>query len=119
MATIDFTDDRRRTILIVTGVLAMVLLGLLIRGLWSQPQLTANNEDVFTTVDALFTAVTTRDSKRLNECVTRLNTYRDEGSLPKSAAKKLDAIIAQAQSGKWESSAKTLYDFMLAQRRGT
>ncbi|WP_010586524.1 hypothetical protein [Schlesneria paludicola] len=118
MGTTDSSDDRRRVIIIAASVLAVVLLGLLIRGLWSQPQLTSN-EEVFTTVDALFTALTTRDSKRLSDCATRLDSYRDEGSIPKSAAKKLDAIIHQAQSGQWESSAKTLYDFMLAQRRGS
>ena len=115
MATTD-SFDRRRMIIIATSVLAVVLMGLLVRGLWPQPQL-ASHEEVFTTVDALFTAVTTRDSKRLDDCAARLNSYREEGMIPTSAAKKLDAIIRQAQSGQWESSAKTLYDFMLAQRR--
>ena len=110
--------DRRRVILIATSIVTVVVLGFFIRAFWPQPQL-ASNEEVFKTVDALFTAVTTRDAKRLSDCASRLNAFRDEGSIPRSAANKLDAIIRQAQSGQWDSSARTLYDFMLAQRRAS
>ena len=87
--------------------------------LWmSAPQI-GTEDHVFQTVDALFTALTSRDTQRLADCEQRLHDYRDEGSLPDAAANSLDSIIKQARSGQWEPSAHRLYDFMLAQRRGS
>jgi hypothetical protein len=81
------------------------------------PQLGAD-EEVFRTVDALFTAVTARDEKLLEECERRLHGYRDAGRLPRGAARELDRVIARARAGRWQSAAERLYDFMRAQRRG-
>lgn len=75
------------------------------------------DEEVFTTVDALFTAVTARDEKRLGECEARLKSYREAGKLPKKSADVLDGVIAKSRGGGWEAAAKRLYDFMLAQKR--
>lgn len=72
---------------------------------------------VFRTVDALFTAVTAHDTKRLDACERRLHEQRDAGRLPASAATTLDGVIATARAGKWDDAAKTLYDFMQGQRR--
>jgi hypothetical protein len=82
----------------------------------SPPQMGAD-EEVFRTVDALFTAVTSRDERRLGECEQRLHTYRDAGRLPAGAADYLDEVIARARSGRWESAAGRLYEFMKDQRR--
>jgi hypothetical protein len=81
-----------------------------------KPQLTADDE-VFKTVDALFTAVTSRDSHRLADCATRLQDHRDAGRLPQSAAVYLAGVIQKSQSGDWDHAAHELYDFMLQQRR--
>lgn len=110
--------DRRNRIAI--GVLA----GLLVFGIAlaviayrsPAPQMGAD-EEVFNTVDALYTAVRNRDEKRLSECETRLKSYRDAGKLPLEAAEKLDSIIAKARGGSWDTAAERLYDFMLAQKR--
>ena len=48
------------------------------------------DEEVFTTVDALFTAVTAHDEKLLGDCEQRLHAYRDAGKLPGDAADYLD-----------------------------
>ncbi len=90
-----------------------VLLGLLLR---PTPQL-GTNEDVYKTVDALFTAVTARDDKRLAECEARLNAHRAAGVLPATAADTLAGVIKKARAGSWETAAERLYDFMKAQRR--
>src|SRR5439155_22874535 len=82
----------------------------------SQPQLPASAE-VFQTVDALFTAVTAHDTRRLADCQQRLNRYKDRGSLPASAAHRLDRIISLAQSGDWTTAAHRLHHFMQAQQR--
>jgi hypothetical protein len=80
------------------------------------PQMGAN-EEVFHTVDALFTAVTARDEKLLAQCEARLQAHRDGGQMPPESAEHLDSIIQKARGGSWQSAAERLYDFMRAQRR--
>ena len=75
------------------------------------------DDEVFKTVDALFTAITSKNSQRLDECEQRLKTARDEGKLSSRAAANLEAIIVAARAGGWDGSARRLYHFMLAQRR--
>ncbi len=109
-------DLRSRPLYLSIGAVIAVVLFLATRSFFSTPQIGAT-EEVFTTVDALFTAVTSRDKKRLEDCEQRLLTYRKAGNLPAAAASQLTKIIQMAQSGQWEPSARKLYDFMLAQRR--
>lgn len=68
-------------------------------------------------MDALYTAVRSRDEKRLAQCEQRLASYRDAGKFPKASAEYLSGIIGTARGGDWQSAAKRLYGFMLAQRR--
>jgi hypothetical protein len=72
---------------------------------------------VFKSVDALFTAVAARDDQLLGACEQRLHALADAGRLPVDAAAYLDDVVATARAGRWESAARTLYDFMRAQRR--
>jgi hypothetical protein len=80
------------------------------------PQL-GTDEEVFRTVDALFTAVTARDEKLLAQCEQRLKGHREAGRLPADAGDSLDRVIAKARSGSWEAAAERLYDFMKSQKR--
>ena len=80
---------------VLIGLVAMVAVGVLIAYLGRAPQMGAD-EDVFRTVDALYTAVRMKDEKRIGECETRLHGYRDAGKLPTSAAEFLDDVIAKA-----------------------
>jgi hypothetical protein len=84
---------------------------------FNRPPQMGPDEEVFTTVDALFTAVTGQNEKQLAQCEQRLRGYRDAGKLPAAAADALDGIIRQARSGSWRPAAERLYRFMLAQRR--
>jgi hypothetical protein len=84
---------------------------------WTRPPQMGADEEVFQTVDALFTAVTGRDEARLADCEQRLHALKDAGKLPEDAAVYLDRVIRKAQDGRWESAAETLYDFMKVQRR--
>lgn len=84
---------------------------------FSRPPQMGTSEDVFNTVDALYTAVRSRDEKRLGECERRLAGYRAAGKLPTDAAERLDRIIGKARGGSWDTAAERLYEFMLAQRR--
>ncbi|HSQ57296.1 MAG TPA: hypothetical protein VLM40_16360 [Gemmata sp.] len=110
------TGRGRTAVYACLGLLAAGALVVLLAFLNRSPQMGAD-EEVFRTVDALFTATTARDEKRLAECEGRLHTLRDEGRLPESAAKFLDEVIARARSGRWETAAEKLYSFMLDQRR--
>ncbi|QEL15416.1 hypothetical protein [Limnoglobus roseus] len=84
---------------------------------WTRPPQMGTSEDAFHTVDALYTAVRSRDEARLNQCEQRLKDQRHAGKLPPEAADSLDAIIHKARGGAWETATARLYEFMLAQRR--
>jgi hypothetical protein len=75
------------------------------------------DEQVFASVDALFTAITARDEKLLGQCEHRLHALKGAGNLPGSAAGYLDGVIQTARKGRWQAAAETLYSFMKAQRR--
>lgn len=80
------------------------------------PQVGAD-DDAFRTLDALYTALTSRNLDRLSACETRLKSYREQGRLPAPAADRLDSIIGQARTGEWLPAAKELHAFVSAQRR--
>ena len=116
MVTSDATARRRRVAWAMLGVLAVGLTMAVLLSLRSPPQMGAS-EEVFHTVDALYTAVRNRDDKQLAACEARLRGQRDAGQLPADSAAHLDGIIARARGGGWQAAAERLYDFMLAQRR--
>ncbi len=101
---------------IALGVGIIVLAWIVVLSLRTQPQM-GPDEEVFDTVDALYTAVRNRDEKQLAACEAKLAGYRDVGKLPATAADSLASIIATARSGGWDSAARRLYDFMAAQKR--
>lgn len=109
-------SGRKRTALISLGLLVAATAIFLYFAYRSPPQM-GTSEQVFNTVDALYTAVRNEDDRRLAECENRLKGYRESGKLPAAAADSLDAIIATAKTGKWRPAAETLYDFMRGQRR--
>ncbi len=110
------TSRRNRIALVVLGVMVVGLGVMLYLGLRPTPQM-GTSEEVFKTVDALYTAVRNEDQQRLGECEKRLKGYREAGKLPLKAANALDAIIATARAGKWRPAAESLYEFMKGQRR--
>jgi hypothetical protein len=105
-----------------TAMVVMIAAGIFVAALFAQqwlrrpPQMGAS-EDVFRTVDALYTAVRLRDAAKIDGCEAKLRVYRDRGELPKGAARSLETIIAKARGGSWESATERLYEFMMAQRR--
>ena len=101
---------------IAFGALALGVAIALLLNWRAAPQMGAD-EEVFDTVDALFTAVTARDDKLLAACEGRLNACREAGKLPKASADFLAGVIAKARRGGWETAAERLYDFMAAQKR--
>ncbi len=116
MATFEPPLARRRVVAIILGTLVAVCVVAILFIRSRPPQMGADGE-VFTSVDALFTAVTAHDEKLLNQCDQRLHALRDAGKLPPNAWAYLDGVIKKSRAGRWQSAAETLYDFMMAQRR--
>jgi hypothetical protein len=111
---VEITDVRELRPSVLSAL--CVVLVTLSAGCSRPPQMGAD-EEAFGAVDALFTAVTARDVKLLEQCEQRLRVLREEGKLPAEAAEYLAEVGATAREGRWESAAKTLYGFMKAQRR--
>jgi hypothetical protein len=107
---------RRLALPLVLGLLAVGAAVLALAFFRRPPQMGAD-EEVFRTVDALFTAVTARNEKLLAQCEGRLRAYREAGRVPGEACDYLDGVIARARGGEWRSAAERLYEFMSAQRR--
>ncbi|HEY2412340.1 MAG TPA: hypothetical protein VGI40_08870 [Pirellulaceae bacterium] len=109
-------NTTRKTIITIFAILAVVLAIRCWFSLHSQPQLKPSDE-VYNTVDALFTAITAHDQARLTMCEQRLTQYESAGQIPAAAAKRLTTVINSARAGQWDSAAQSLYEFIQAQRR--
>jgi len=97
-----------------TALVTVVLV--LLNGCGKPPQIGADGKS-FKGVDALYTAVTARDPKLLNQCAKNLQDLKIAGKLPEPAFHSLEAIIAKARDGNWQSAAADLTWFMKGQRR--
>src|SRR5262249_44254940 len=108
--------NRRAALVAAGGAGLAILVGVF---LWwgSRPPQMGADEEGARTVDALFTAITAPDEKLLADGERRLSALGDAGELPPGASAYLDNIIRRARAGGWESAARSLYDFMRAQRR--
>jgi hypothetical protein len=95
---------------------AALLLLLLISACGAPAQI-GPEKDALKAVDALYTAVSLRDETLLADCLARLKTLRDAGTLPDPAFRSLETITLQARQGKWEPSQDRLIRFIDAQRR--
>lgn len=119
MATTEPTERTNRNAIALYVLLGLVAVAVAVAAVayLSRPAQMGASEEVFHTVDALYTAVRNRDEARVSECERRLSGYRDGGQLPAGAADELGAIVAKAKGGAWETAAERLYDFMRAQKR--
>lgn len=103
---------------LVGCMLGVSLLGL---GWWwwtrREPPQLPDDSAVFKTVNALLTAVCSRDDQAVAACQRRLVAYRRAQRLPDGAARCLDRIIQRTQHGDWDTAAQELYQFMYGQRR--
>ena len=118
MATIEVEKSSRTQVawFVLAGLAAVAAIAVAI-GYFNRPPQLGADDDVFKTVDALYTAVRLKDDAKVTQCERRLHAYREAGKLPEASALHLDRIIGKARSGSWESATESLYDFMLAQRR--
>jgi hypothetical protein len=98
-------------------VLAMGLLALAVSGCWSPPP-SGGDEKSFKAVDALYTAVSLREVKLVDQCQATLNELHESGTLGADVSKALGSIIDEAKGGAWEDAQTRLASFMEGQRRG-
>jgi len=113
----DANDSTRKRAALVAGAgVGLAFVAWLLIGWFRPPQMGAD-EKVTRAVDALFTAITARDEKLLAECEQRLLGLKQAGKLPKDASAYLEKITRKARAGAWEAAARSLYDFIRAQRR--
>lgn len=97
--------------MLLSGVLLLA-----VTGCGSAPQFTGD-EECFSAVDALWTAVTSQQKPWLEQSARELERLRDSGKLSDEAWKALESPIAQARDGQWEPAARELYDLIKAQRK--
>ncbi|WP_406697506.1 hypothetical protein V5E97_01480 [Singulisphaera sp. Ch08] len=92
------------------------LLVLAFSGCGRPPQI-GEDRAAFKAVDALYTAVSLRDPKLLDQCEGELRSLQAKGGLSEAAGGVLGTIITKAKEGEWETSQSRLGDFMRGQRR--
>jgi hypothetical protein len=109
--------SRTGQVVFAAGAVGLAILLAYWLGWFGRPPQMAADDDVYKTVDALFTAVTARDEKQLGQCEQQLRVYKSAGKLPGNASDYLDSVINKAREGRWGPAAEQLYDFMKAQRR--
>ncbi|APW58903.1 hypothetical protein [Paludisphaera borealis] len=97
--------------------LATAVLASAVCGCWGPPQI-GGDDASFKAVDALYTAVSLREVKLVDQCQTTLKSLREAGSLGEDASQSLESIIVEAKGGAWEDAQTRLARFMEGQRRG-
>ncbi len=97
-------------------LISLVLISGLSMSGCSTPQV-LGNEEVYTSLDALWTAVTSRNLDRVQEVTNELIRLRDEGGLSKEGWGAIEPILQQAFAEKWEPAARSLKKFIGAQRK--
>jgi hypothetical protein len=107
--------NRRSWAIAAAGVMLAIVC---IFAFWQRaPAQLANDESLFKTVDALYTAVRMKDAARVVECEKRLAEAHAAGRLSEAAWHQLEVIIDETNAGNWQPAAESLYAFMLGQRR--
>ena len=105
------SSDRLARPAIVAALAAALVAGC------GRPAQMGADPEVFTTVDALYTAVSLREPSQVDRCAAALAGLREAGRLPDSAHGDLDRVISASRDGRWERAQSDLRRFMLGQRR--
>jgi predicted negative regulator of RcsB-dependent stress response len=85
---------------------------------YSRPPRLQASAEATKTLDALFTALTSRDSAQLAACMERIETHFSAGKLGYNATAELRYCNELANAGSWEQAAKRLYWVVYEQPAG-
>lgn len=90
----------------ILQTLSALLVLITVVGCQSAPPL--GSEEVNSTADALYTAVTSRRLELVDAVEEKLNTLHADQQVSPAAMTVLQAIIAQARAGEWQAAAEEL-----------
>ena len=96
---------------------SVVIAALLISGSGCGPPQVVADEECFSAVDALWTAVTSKRIDLVEQTATELNRLQAKGSLSNEGHAALTKVVDMARAAEWQPAAETLKGFMLGQRR--
>lgn len=99
---------------LILGGIAVALVALWMLWPTKAPPPLATDPAVRETIDALFTAFTSRRVELLDDCDQRLKKHHEAGRLSDPSRDYLAKLAAQARAGNWESSARQLYAYINA-----
>lgn len=68
-------------------------------------------------LDALYTAVTSRKPELVDQCAKQVSRLKESGDLSGSAADTLEGVIQRAKAGEWQQSAENLDKYIRLQTR--
>lgn len=102
---------------VLKSICALVAI-LLIQGC-GEPSQIVDDEECFSAVDALWTAVTSKRVDLLEQTATKLERLQSDGRLSAEGFDELRKIIDAARSEEWMNAAKSLRIFMQGQRKAT
>lgn len=105
-----------RLFFIGSGTAAILLLGGWAWHYYSTPPPLQASPQAAKTLDAMFTALTSRDQKNLSACIERIEQYSQQGMLATRAAAELRSCNDLATAGSWEQAAERLYWVIYEQR---
>lgn len=83
----------------------------------SSPPQVLDDEETYSTVDALWTAVTSKRTDLVDRTAERLSSLNAEGKLSKEGLTALEAIIARTRKDEWMPAAQDLKAFIQGQRK--
>ena len=84
-----------------------------------RPPQVVDDEECFSAVEALWTAVTTKRKDLLEQTAADIDRLHTTEKLSKEGHEALQEIIQSARNEEWMPAAKTLKSFMLGQRKST
>lgn len=94
---------------LVIGVIVGLLVGYQAWRYFSTPPKLQASADALKTLDAMFTALTARDSAKLAACMIRIEQHFAAGKLGRKATDQLRYCAELANKDSWDNAAKHLY----------
>lgn len=97
---------------ISAGAIVVLVALLIFWKLFAKPELKASPESL-KTMDAMFTALTSKDSQRLEFSLVRLRNFQEQGQIDAQSMKTIEHCrVLAIEQGQWQTAAETLYELV-------